>query len=120
MTDRVSIDAAEFVSVRLSPDRNRLTLMLRDAMGQSISLTLPTACLNTVLTAMPQQINRGTLHSLDSWSMEPAENGQDVVLTLRTPDGLAISFAAKPWQVEGMATIATYGRGSRPSVKVVH
>jgi hypothetical protein len=34
-------------------------------------------------------------------------NGQHLVLTLRTP---AASFAMKPWQVQGMATIATYGR----------
>ena len=31
-----------------------------------------------------------------------------MILTLRTPEGMAISFTVKPWQVQGMATIATY------------
>jgi len=34
------------------------------------------------------------------------------VLTLRTPQGLAISFTAKSFQLEAMATIATYGRAA--------
>jgi hypothetical protein len=45
------------------------------------------------------------------------ENGQDLVLTLHTPEGLAISFALKPWRVEGMATIATYGGSHRAQPK---
>jgi hypothetical protein len=30
----------------------------------------------------------------------PAENGRDMILTLCTPQGLAVSFTVKPWQVE--------------------
>jgi hypothetical protein len=41
-------------------------------------------------------------------------------LTLRTPQGLAISFTAKPFQVEAMATIATYGRTHPPAAKSIH
>jgi hypothetical protein len=52
--------------------------------------------------------------------MGPGENGQDLVLTLRTPQGLAISFATKPWQVEGMATIATDGRARPATGKAAH
>lgn len=120
MTDRIRIDAVELIDVRLSADHTRLLLTLRDAMGQSVSLSLPTRCLNSVLTALPRSVESGTLHALDTWSMEPVGNGQDLVLTLRTPDGMAISFATKPWQLEGMATIATYGRGSATSAKVMH
>ena len=28
---------------------------------------------------------------------------------LRTPEGMAISFTIKRWQVQGMAAVATYG-----------
>ena len=49
-----------------------------------------------------------------------AENGQDLLLTLRTADGLAISFTTKPWQVEGMATIAAHGITRRTLAKSVH
>jgi hypothetical protein len=47
-------------------------------------------------------------------------NGQDLILTLRTPEGQAVSFAMKPWQIEGMATIATYGNASGTSAGPVH
>jgi hypothetical protein len=33
---------------------------------------------------------------------------------------MAISFTLKPWQVEGMATIATYGSAQRAQPKTVH
>jgi hypothetical protein len=120
LTERVRIDATELMDVRLTSDRTRLVLRLRDQAGRSISLSLPTACLNAVLTAMPQQIETGTVHALDTWTMGLAENGQDLVLTLRTPQGSAISFAAKPCQVEAMATIATYGRAAPPTARSVH
>jgi hypothetical protein len=50
--------------------------------------------------------------------MDRVGNGQDLVLTLRTPEGQAVSFAMKPWQVEGMATIATYGNAARSPTTV--
>jgi beta-galactosidase/beta-glucuronidase len=120
VADPISIDAAELTEVRLSTDRTRLSLTLRDAAGRSVSLSLPTKCLNAMLTAVPQRLETGTLHALDSWSMDPAGHGEDMVLTLRTAEGLAISFAAKSWQVEGMATIATYGRGNIISPRLMH
>jgi len=69
---------------------------------------------------MPRQIESGTVHTLDSWSMDRTRNRQDVILTLRTAGGLAISFATKRWQVEGMATIATYGNQASMPVKTIH
>jgi hypothetical protein len=41
------------------------------------------------------------------WNMSPAANGQDVILTLCTPQGMVISFTIKSWQAEGMTTVAT-------------
>jgi hypothetical protein len=120
LADRVRIDATELLDVRLSSDRTRVVLKLRDQGGQSVSLSLPTACLNTVMTAMPQQIDAGTVHPLDTWTMQPGENDQVLVLTLRTPQGLAISFTTKPGQVEAMATIATYGRTLPRAAKTIH
>jgi hypothetical protein len=120
LAERVRIDATELLDVRLSSDRTRLVLVLRDQAGHSLSLSLPASCLNTVRTAMPQQAETGKLHPLDTWTMGPADNGQDLVLTLRTPQGAAISFTAKPCQVEAMATIATYGRAHPRTTRSVH
>jgi hypothetical protein len=120
LTDRIRIDVTELLGVRVSPDRTRLVLRLRDGAGQGVSLSLPTACLNTLLTAIPQQLETGTVHPLDTWTMGSAENGQDLVLTLRTPQGLAISFTAKPFQVEAMATVATHSHSRPPAAKSIH
>ena len=120
MTDRSRIDAAELDGVRLSPDGSRLILLLRDATGQKVSLSLPTNCLNTVLTATPRQAATGTVHSLDTWNMAPAEDGQDMILTLCTSEGLTVSFSIKPWQVQGMATVATYGTSREMTPRSVH
>jgi hypothetical protein len=119
LTEHLRIDATELIQAKLSPDSTRLQLTLRDQDGQSVSLSLPLACLNTILTAAPRQAATDEVHRLDSWTMDHAEAGNDIVLTLRTPEGLAISFNTKRWQIEGMATIATYGM--RPtSAKRLH
>ena len=73
-----------------------------------------------MLNAVPQAHRPDTVHPLDSWSMDPVGNGQDLVLTLRTPEGQAVSFAIKSWQVEGMATIATYGNSQQAPARTVH
>ena len=108
------IEAIELIGVRLSVDGKSLRLRVRDQSGQTVSLSLPACWLNTLLNTLPQSSVSDAVHPLDSWSMDRTGNGQDLVLTLRTPEGQAVSFAMKPWQVEGMATIATYGK-SRPT-----
>ena len=119
MVDRAGIDAAELISVRLSPDHKRLRLTLRDGAGRVVALSLPASWLNTLLNAMPRRVESGTVHSLDSWTMDRLGSGHDLILTLRTAEGKSVSFTTKQWQVEGMATIATYGSmGPMPSETV--
>lgn len=121
MTDRSGrIDAAELSSAQLSPDGSRLILLMRDAAGRNVSLSLPTDCLNTILAATPRQVEADAAYSLDTWSMAPAENGRDMILTLCTPQGLAVSFIVKPWQVQGMATVATHTHPHEPPPRSVH
>jgi hypothetical protein len=119
MTERSRIDA-ELDGVRLSPDRSRLILLLHDTEGHKVSLSLPTTCLNAVLTAAPRSAEAGTVHAVDTWSMVMAENGQDMILTLCTAEGMAIAFTVKPWQVQGMATVATYGSTRETANRSIH
>jgi hypothetical protein len=120
MSTRSRIDA-EFDGARLSPDGSRLVLLLRDAEGEKVSLSLPLSCLNAVLMTAPQPSEPvGTLHSVASWNMMPAENGQDMVLTFCTPEGMVASFTIKSWQAQGMATIATYGMARANMSRSIH
>ncbi len=120
LSNSTRIDAASLIAVQLSADGKRLHLKLRDATGETVSLTLPSNCLNQVLTAMPRTVETDAVHPLDTWTMGLAENGEDLVLTLRTSEGRAVSFMTRPSQVQGMATIATYGRGQRTTAKTLH
>jgi hypothetical protein len=115
------IDAKSLIGVKLSDDGARLHLRVLDETGRTVSLFLPVCWLNEMLSAVPGLGSAAdTVHPLDSWSMERVGTGQDLVLTLRTPEGQAISFIMKPWQVEGMATIATYGGSGRTSDDTIH
>jgi hypothetical protein len=120
IADPTALDAVELISVQLSSDRKSLRLKLRDQTGRTISLSLPANFLNTILDAMPREIETGSVHPLDSWSMGRLGNGEDLILTLRTPEGLAVSFATKLWQVEGMATIAHYGTSGHHPKDTIH
>jgi hypothetical protein len=114
------IDATELIGVRISSDGKRLRLRVRDQSGQISSFSLPTCWLNAMLNALPRSTGPDKVHPLDSWSMDRIGNGKDLILTLRTPEGQAVSFAMKPWQVEGMATIATYGIQGQTPDRTIH
>jgi hypothetical protein len=120
MTDRSRIDAAELDGVRLSPDGLRLILLLRDTAGRKVSFSLPTNCLSSMLTAVPHPPDADTVHAVDTWHIALAENGHDMVLTLRTSEGMATSFTIKRWQFQGMATVATYGSTREPATRSIH
>ena len=114
-----AVDAVELIDVRASPDGRRLRILVRDATGQTSTVALPTNWLNRILNALPQPCAE-EVHPLDSWSMDRLRNGQELLLTLRTPEGHAVTFAMKPWQVEGMATIATYGNTDQSKKETIH
>jgi hypothetical protein len=101
------IDATELLDARTSSDGKHLQLRLRDQSGQAMTFSLPARWLNTMLNAVPTSSGTETVHPLDSWNMDRIGNSEDLILTRRTPEDQAVSFAMKPWQVEGMATIAT-------------
>jgi hypothetical protein len=120
MTDPRDIEATELDSVLMSADGRHLRLRVRDQAGRTVCFWLPVNWLNRILEAQPRSPDRDVIHPLDSWSMDRISNGQDLVLTLRTPQGHAVSFAIKPWQVEGMATIATYGNTVGTAERTLH
>jgi hypothetical protein len=120
MNQASRIDAAELDSVRLSPDGKHLILLLRDATGQKVSLSLPQSCAGAILTAAPRPAEASAPHAVDVWTMSLAENGQDVIMTFCTREGMVMSFAIKPWQVQAMATVAAHGTPRDSTSRSVH
>jgi hypothetical protein len=119
VTRQPDIDAAELISVCVSPDGHGLRLRVRDRTGRASLVALPMSWLNTILNVLPRRPSDTEVYPLDSWNMDRAPNGRDLVLTLRTPEGQAISFTIKSWQIVGMATIAAYGGDAGPT-RTVH
>ncbi len=120
MTDRVKIDVTEVLRAWASEDGRRLHVKLVTAGGSTVTLTLPISSLNAVLTPVTPRTDPAETRLLDTWTMRHIDNGGEVLLTLCTADGEAVSFVTKAAQIEGMATIATYGRPGRRSAKVLH
>ena len=108
MTDAADVDAVELISVRASQGARSLRLKIRDRNGKAMTMSLPADWLGAMLATQPWSFGGDAVHQLASWSIDRTA-GEDLVLTLRTAEGLAVSFAMKPWQISGMATIATYG-----------
>jgi hypothetical protein len=119
MTDHSRIDA-DLDGVRVSPDGLRLILLLRDAAGQKVSLSLPRTCVSAVMSATPRPVEAGTVHAVETWNMSLAKNGQDMILTFCTADGLVMSFTIKSWQAQAMATVATYGTTRDSASRSLH
>jgi hypothetical protein len=121
MTDRSRIDA-ELEGVRLSPDGARLILLLRDAAGHEVSLSLPRSSVTAVMAvaSQPREAEVGTIHAVETWNMSLAGNGQDMILTFCTSAGLVMSFTIKSWQAQGMASVATYGTTRAAMNSTVH
>lgn len=114
------IEATDFIGVQLSEDGTRLQLRARDRGGQTVSFSMPVEWLDALLKAVPRPAAAESVQPLASWSMDRVGDGQDLVLTLRTLQGHSVSFSMKPWQVDGMATIATYGRPTAARSRTLH
>ena len=119
MTDAPDIDATELVSVRAEPNGRRLRLKLRDGTGRITTIALPSNWLDAIVRSLPWPPSGNEAHTLASWSIDRT-NGEDLLLTLRTAEGQAVSFAMKPWQIAGMATIATYGNADPRPKTMLH
>jgi hypothetical protein len=102
------IDAVELISVRPLGDGNRLRLRVRSRDGSMQSLAIPAKWLNAMVEAAPHPLLDGAALPVASWSMQATYEG-DLLLTLRTPEEQAFSFTVKPWQAQGIGTLAAYG-----------
>jgi hypothetical protein len=103
------IDAVELISVGPMEDGNRVKLRIRGRDGGVQSLAMPAKWLNDLVSAAPHPVLDGSARPVASWTMQPATEGE-LLLTLRTPEGETFSFTVKPWQMQGIGTLATHGR----------
>jgi hypothetical protein len=113
------IDAVDLISVSPIDDGSRLKLRVRARDGGIQTVAMPARWLNDLVNAVPHPMLDGSAHPLASWSMQAAAGGE-LLLTLRTPEGEAFSFTMKPWQVQGMGTLATHGHFETKKKDALH
>ena len=112
------IHAAALTTFDVDPDGRHVRINVRDTTGQLATLVLPAASANQLLMTLPLMVQTALrrtygdeslrlVHSLDAFKLEAgelsAERGQQFILTLRTEDGFAVSFAASEDTLSGVA-----------------
>ena len=120
MTDPIDIEAMELASVHIPLDGRRVRLRVRDQSGRTVRFTLPANWLSSMVNALPDLAATVWCIRSIAGGLNGRLTGQDLVLTLQTPEAKAVSFAMKRWQVEGMATIATYGNVAGTTQQTLH
>lgn len=113
------IEAIELLSVCPMEDGHRVRLRVRGRDGGIQSLAIPANWLNDLVNAAPHPALDGAARPLASWSMQAATDG-DLLLTLRTAEGEAFSFTVKPWQAQGIGTLATHGHFDTKKKAALH
>jgi len=105
----------------VSHDGSRVRLGFADGDGDPCRIDLPMAVMSALLLTLPRILQcafdtRGDgsdrmVHPLGSWSVERAAGQEELILTLKTPDGFSIAFALASDELAAMAeTGQNYGR----------
>ena len=87
----------------VTPDGESFSLNVTDDKDRPATLVLPSDCLNELMMTLPEMVRRSlqarfhdasmrVVYPVGSWNVEPSINPASVVVTLRTPDGFAVSF----------------------------
>lgn len=108
MSERAHVNAQELLRIETADDGRSVCLHLVDDAGRVVVLRLPSGIVRAVGEIVPRAPEPACLHLVDSWRLRPSDDGAALVLTLQTPDGCAAWYVMKPWQVEGIATVASH------------
>ncbi len=98
------IEVIGLTNYEVAPDGSGVRMNVIDAMGNPASVIVPIDCLRALALTMPRMVSdavsggRGDpdvriVHSVNSWYLERAADGNTVLLTIETGDPLRISFA---------------------------
>lgn len=100
----IVIHGKQLTPFGVAPDGESFALHMTDEAAQPVSLILPSDCLSGLLMSLPEIIARclrlrfgepslRVVYPVERWDVERSPVPGRVVVTLRTPDGFAISFS---------------------------
>src|SRR5262245_10284970 len=98
-----AIRARELTTFDVAPDGQSVSIHVIDDEGSPATLELPSDCLSALLMTLPGIVQRSlrlrfsdqslrVVYPVGDWDVERSPVHGGVVVTLRTPDGFAVSF----------------------------
>ena len=117
---RIAVDS--FLRAEIAEDGRALRLVLVDAGGVTVVLSLPMRCLGELLAELPAGAEPppGTVREVRAWRLDGGAEQAGLTLTLQTAEGQSSAFRVTPGQIAGMATLATYGGLSALTARTIN
>ena len=114
----IVIHGQRLTSFAMAPDGESVAINVTDDEGSPAALVLPTDCLNELLMTLPEMVRRSlqarfhdqsirVVYPVGSWTVDRSIGPGRVVVTLRTPDGFAVSFGIPAEELFRMWTQST-------------
>jgi hypothetical protein len=99
----IVIKGKQLTTFEVAPDGESVSIHVMDEQACPATLVLPTDCLNALMMTLPEMVRRclqlrfrdpsmRVVYPVGSWELEQSPVS-GVVMTLRTPDGFAVSFS---------------------------
>jgi hypothetical protein len=116
------IGAALFIEGKadyeIAEDGSSIKIGMRDRDGRAAVLILPPECISALIMTLPgimQQAmqrrhrdpNAKLVYPLAGWTVERARDDSRLILSLSTPDGFSVSFAASERELKDIGSIVT-------------
>lgn len=109
------IEASEFDRWEVSPDGAKVRMTVVGADGALTAVVLPADALTSLVMTLPTIVERALRRShrdpsiklvypLAGWTVEQAAGGDKLIVTLETPDGFKVSFAATSEDLNGLGS----------------
>ena len=111
------IEATSLTVCEVSDDGQAVRLNLLDREGRAVAVTLPLACVSSLIMTLPaiQTQALRTAHAdpslrvaypAERWALERSDEGGCLLLTLSTPDGFQVCFSLHSGALADMARAA--------------
>ena len=105
-------------------DGSSIELLVEDVAGRPASLSFPTECLTSLIMTLPAMVTSAiqqrrkdptsrVVFPLEQFVIELGSDQATRILTLKTPDGFAVSFGLSEDQCRSMGCDALEGAGIR-------
>lgn len=118
------IDVRKLNRFETADNGSSIKILVEDAAGRPVSLSFPIECLTSLIMTLPGMVTAAVQHQqkdptlrvtfpLEQFEVELSPDLETRILTLRTPDGFAVSFSLSEEQCRGIGCAGVERAGAR-------